>query len=268
MSRVVIVTGASEGIGRELSKQLAARGDTVVVAARNRRKLDALIEECADLGGQVVAIPTDVGVEDQCEALITQTIEDFGRIDVLVCNAGISMSVRFDEVEDTAMFERLMRVNYLGTVWLTYYALEHLKASRGLLVGVSSLQGKFGFPRSTGYAASKHAVQGFLDSLRIELVRDGVGVLVISPGAVDTEIHSRKLVGSGDMVKSGGDYSSKSMPVPVCARIIVNAIDVRRREVVMTWGGKLAVMLRPFLPGFIDRQVAGQVEAFYASSRG
>jgi short-subunit dehydrogenase len=235
-----------------------------VLAARNEERLAEAVSDCEALGAAALAVPTDVAKEGDCRTLIELAVSRFGGIDILVNNAGISMSARFDCVEDLAIFERLMRVNYLGTVYCTYHALPHLKRSRGLIVGVSSLQGKLGFPLSSGYAASKHAMQGFLDSLRIEL-RSEVDVLVVSPGPVDTRIHGHKLSGSGQMETSTQDFGARSMPVERAAAQISDAILHRRRELVMTWGGKAAVWLRPFLPGFVDRQVANAVTRFYAA---
>ncbi|KPK14507.1 MAG: hypothetical protein AMJ62_13200 [Myxococcales bacterium SG8_38] len=262
-NKSVIITGASEGIGRELAKRAAALGARLVLAARNEKKLAEVVSDCEALGATAVAVPTDVTSEQDCRSLIDQALSRFGNVDILINNAGISMSARFDCVEDLSIFERLMRVNYLGTVYCTYHALPHLKRSRGLIVGVSSLQGKLGFPLSTGYAASKHAMQGFLDSLRIEL-RPEVGVLIVSPGPVDTRIHARKLVGSGQVEVSEQDFHFKSMPVERAATQIIQAVIHRRRELVMTWGGKAAVWLKPFVPGFVDSQVETAVARFYA----
>jgi NAD(P)-dependent dehydrogenase (short-subunit alcohol dehydrogenase family) len=135
----VIITGASSGIGRELSRQLAAQGARVILAARQAEKLGELADECKVLGGQALVVPADVTDPDQCRGLVDRTVEAFGRLDMLVNNAGTTMWARFDEVTDLSIFEKLMRVNYLGSVYCTYYALPHLKQSKGRIVGVSSL---------------------------------------------------------------------------------------------------------------------------------
>ena len=263
--KVIALTGASEGIGRAIALRIAAQGGTLVLAARNQAKLDAVAAECEALGGTALAIPTDVGDEAACKNLIDTTVETYGRLDVLINNAGISMHGRVDELKDTALFERIMRVNYMGTVWPTYYALPHLKASKGMVVGVSSLQGKLGFPGSSAYAASKHAVQGFFDSLRIELMGSGVGVLVASPGAVDTGIHGKRQTGDGTMADEGRDFSDKKqMSAERCAELIVGGIQKRRRDLIMTAGGKMAVWLKPFFPGYVDNRVKAAVEDWYA----
>jgi len=259
-SRVVIITGASEGIGKALAIALAREGAHVVVAARKREALEEVAAAC----GEALVVPTDVADEAACRKLIDAAVERFGGIDVLVNNAGISMNGRFDAVASLDVFERLMRVNYLGAVYCTYHALPHLKAKKGLIVGISSLQGKTGFPLSTGYAGSKHAMQGFFDSLRIELEGSGVDVTMVSPGPVHTDIHARKLGADGKVASLGKDFSNKpQMSVEECVEQIARAIRSRRRELVMTTGGKLAVWLRPFFPRFVDAQVARRVKEFY-----
>jgi NAD(P)-dependent dehydrogenase (short-subunit alcohol dehydrogenase family) len=261
---IVVITGASEGIGRALAVALARAGARVVVAARKREAIEEVAAACRQAGGDALAVPTDVADETACRQLVQAAVERFGGIDMLVNNAGISMSGRFDEFENTEGFERLMRVNYLGTVYCTFHALPHLRASKGLIVGVSSLQGKTGFPLSTGYAASKHAVQGFLDSLRIELAESGVDVLVVSPGPVDTDIHARKLGRDGRPMHTGKDFSAKKqMSVEQCVEQMMRAMRGRKRELVMTTGGKLAVWLKPFAPRFVDAQIDRAVKKFY-----
>lgn len=261
--KTIIVTGASEGIGQELALQLAQVGANVVIAARSEEKLQAVRAACEAAGGQALAVATDVSQAGDCERLIQRTIEHFGRLDGLVNNAGISMTARFDEVTDLALFERLMAVNYLGAVYCTHHALPHLKATRGLLVAVSSWQGKTGFPLSTGYAASKHAMQGFFDSLRIELRQAGVAVLIVSPGPVATDIHTRKLTGSGAVSDRAAHDPHGLMPAEECARQIVHAMRQRQREVVMTLPGKLIVWLRLLAPALLDRVIAREVHRFY-----
>jgi NAD(P)-dependent dehydrogenase (short-subunit alcohol dehydrogenase family) len=139
-------------------------------------------------GRAAVAVPTDVAVEAECRALVARAAAEFGRLDVLVCNAGISMWARFDALADLRGLERIMQVNYFGAVYCAHAALPHLKRSGGRIVAVSSLTGKTGVPTRTGYAASKHAMAGFFDSLRIELAGEGVSVTVVYPGFVATGV--------------------------------------------------------------------------------
>ncbi len=249
----ILLTGASAGIGRELAKVIAAKHGRIALAARNAEALEELAAECRARGGEALAVPTDVTDPDACRRLVEQTVEAFGGIDVVVNNAGLSMWARFDEVTDLSLFERIMRVNYLGSVYVTWHALPHLKRSRGLLVAVSSLTGKTGVPARSGYAASKHAVQGLFDSLRIELRHTGVDVLVVSPGFVETDIRSHALGGDGKPLEvSPRDEARGTMKLEDCVAQIVDGIAHRRREVVMTPQAKVGMFVKPFAPRVID----------------
>lgn len=260
----IVITGASEGIGRALALALAAKKARLVLAARNGSAIADLARECEALGAEAVAAPTDVADAVACRALIQQALEAHGAIDILVNNAGITMRGRVDEVEDVQIFERVMRVNYLGSLYCTHAALPHLKTSHGLIVAVSSLQGKTGFPESSGYCASKFAMQGFFDSLRIELEGSGVGVLIVSPGAVDTAIHARKLETDAHLLETGWQPSKQAlMPVEACVRQMIRAMERRDRELVLTLQGKLMPWMRLAAPGILDKLVARAVRQFY-----
>ena len=249
-----VITGASSGIGEALALAFAARGDNVVLAARNKQEIARVAQACERAGGHPLAVPTDVTDPAQCEALVRQTVDAFGGIDTLVNNAGISMWARFEEVTDLTIFERIMRVNYLGSVYCTHAALSYMRRSRGLLVAVSSLTGKTGVPTRTGYAASKHAMQGFFDSLRIELRGTGVDVLVASPGFVDTGIRDRVLGADGKSLEvSPRDETKGTMSVAECTRILVRAIDRREREVVMTATARVGLWVKLVAPAVVDR---------------
>lgn len=259
-TKTAVITGASTGIGEELAVALSGRKWNVVLAARNAEALERTRARCEAAGGKVITAPTDVAKQSECERLISKAMEAFGGIDVLVNNAGITMQARFDEVKDLALYEQLMRVNYLGAVYCTHYALPQLKASRGLLVAVSSLTGKTGVPTRTAYAASKHAMQGFFDSLRIELIGSGVDVLVVSPGFVATGIRDRALDAHG---RPGGqskrDESRGTMDVRTCVEQMLRAMDRRDRELVMTAKGKVGQFLKLIAPALVDRMAARAV---------
>jgi NAD(P)-dependent dehydrogenase (short-subunit alcohol dehydrogenase family) len=256
----IVITGASDGIGRALAVTLAARGARLTLAARSREGLDRAVRECQDAGA-ALAVPTDVTEPAACQALVEKAVEWAGGIDAFVNNAGISFRARLEEVTDLAVFDRVMRVNYLGAVYCTQAALPHLRKRRGLLVAVSSLQGLTGFPGYSGYAASKHAMQGFFDSVRIELRGSGVDVLVVSPGPVATDIGVR---GFGPDGSPRGEQSrnNDSMSVGECAGQIARAMARRKRELVMTAQGKLILWLRMFAPGIVDGLVDKAVRQF------
>ena len=253
--QVVIVTGASTGIGRELALQLADQGAWVALAARDRERLEEVARECARRGGREIVVPTDVGDEAQCRALVERTVAEFGRLDVLINNAGLSMWARFEELTDLAPFERMMRVNYFGSVYCTRAALPHLRRSHGRLVAVSSLTGKTGVPTRSGYAATKHAMAGFFDSLRVELAGSGISVTVVYPGFVATEIRERAYGPDGRPLGNGNSPVQETdvMTAEECARQILRAAAARRRDLVMTLRGRFGMWLKLIAPALVDR---------------
>ena len=250
---VIIITGASAGIGRSLALQLADRGAWLCLAARDKDRLDRLADECRERGGSALVFPTDVSEEIQCKILVEQTVEEYGRIDTLINNAGVSMFSRFDQIQDITFIRRIMKVNYMGSVCTTYYALPYLKASKGRLVGISSLTGKNGVPTRSAYAASKHAMAGFFDSIRIELENDGVSVTMIYPGFVATEVRQRAIQGDGQPLKESYFDETGIMTADECAGIIIDAVVKRKREVVMTTKAKIGMWLKLFSPKLVDR---------------
>ena len=254
--RRIILTGASEGIGRALALELAGRGARLSLAARDRERLESLAQECRARGGEALALPTDVTNVQDGEWLINETVAAFDGVDVLVHNAGITMWSRFDALQDLSIFERLMEVNYLAPVRLTALALPHLKHSKGLLVAVASLAGLTGVPERSGYAASKHALIGFFDSLRIELAGSGVDVSVVCPDFVISEIHKRAIGPNGEPLGESPMVKSKIMTAEECAARIARAIAGRERQVLMSTRGKLGRWLKLIAPGAIDRIAA------------
>jgi short-subunit dehydrogenase len=259
---VVILTGASTGIGREMALQLAAQGAWLVLAARDGARLEAVAGECRARGGRALAVPTDVGEQAQCAALVERAVQEFGRVDTLVNNAGIGMWARFDEMTDLAPFEAIMRVNYLGCVYPTWYALPHLKRSRGRIVVINSLTGRTGVPTRSGYAASKHAVAGFFDSVRIELMDSGVTITQVFPGFVATEIRERAFGPDGAPLGAGNSpvREGEVMTAEECARQTLAAAAGRRRELIMTLRGKIGAKLKLVAPRLVDRIARRAIE--------
>jgi short-subunit dehydrogenase len=257
---VVIITGASKGIGAELARQLAARGAMLALAARDRPALEAVASECVARGARAEVVVTDVAVEDDCRRLVERTVAAFGRVDTLVNNAGATMWARFEDIGDMSILARIMQVNYLGAVYCTHYALPHLKAARGRLVGISSLAGRTGVPTRTGYAASKHAMTGFFDSLRIELAGSGVTVTMVYPGFVATGIRENATGPDGRPIAVSPVKEGEVMGVEECARITVAALEARKREVVMTARGRLGLLLKLVAPALVDRIARRAIE--------
>ena len=252
-----IVTGASDGIGAEVARVLAARhrGELgLVLAARNEAALQAVAAQCAAAGAQTLVCRTDVSDRAQCSALVARAVARFGRLDLLVNNAGMSAQALFEDVrtEDLDWYEQLMRINHWGSVWCTHAALPHLKATRGRIVAVSSLAGLVGVPGRTAYSASKFAMTGFFEALRAELKPAGVSVTTAFPGVVATRIRHRGFNARGEPAGSSGLKEDKAMSVQECARLIVDGAQRRQREIVMTAQGRLGRFLKLLAPGWIE----------------
>jgi len=253
--KVVIITGASSGIGKALAIDFAQRGANLVVAARNYVALceltDTLIKQ---YNIKAVAVQCDVAVESDCEYLIKQTVLTFGRIDVLINNAGISMRALFKDVEIDVL-KRVMDINFWGTVYCTKYALPELLKSKGSLVGVSSVAGYKGLPGRSGYSASKFAMNGFLEVLRVENLHNGLHVLTACPGFTASNIRFTALGKDGTQQGESTLEEDKMMTADEVARRIADGVENRTRTLIMTRQGKLAVLLSKFVPGLLDKLV-------------
>ena len=256
--QVILITGASDGIGAEIARQLARQHGPdlrLVLAARNVQALDAVAVQCQTLGATTLVVPTDVTVSAQCQQLVATTLAQFGQLDALINNAGVSAQALFADVrtEDLGWYEDLMRVNLWGSVWCTHAALPHLKATRGRLVAVSSLAGLVGVPGRTAYSASKFAMTGFFEALRAELRATGVSVTTAYPGVVATQIRYRGLNAQGQPAGSSGLREDKAMSVAECAALIVQGMTRREREVVMSAQGKIGRFLKLLAPGLVEK---------------
>ncbi len=249
---VAIITGASTGIGEELAYQLAEEGAQLVLTARRISELERVAENARKRGAKVIVVSADVAIESDCKKIIDAATAEFGRIDTLVNNAGMTMWAKFEDIQDMSIMERIMQVNYMGAVYCTHYALPHLKSTRGRIIGIASLTGLVGVPTRTGYAASKHAMRGFFDSLRIELEDSGVTVTMVYPGFVATGIRENATGADGKPALIDPVDQAGVMSVAECARLIVHAIKHRKREEIMTLKGKLGQWLKLIAPGVID----------------
>lgn len=254
--QVVIITGASSGIGAALACLLADQGACLALAARSAEKLDAVARECERRGGKAIAAITDVSGEAQCKRLIEHTVQQYDRIDMLVNNAGFSVAAPFGDLPDLAAFKEVIDTNFMGSVYCTYYALPYLKKSRGRIVAISSLAGKTPLPFNTAYTASKHAMAGFYDSLRVELADSRVTVTVVYPDFVVTGFVANTRTADG---RHWGDrlakrfYTDKMMTADTCARLILKAAARRRRELTTSTRGKLAGWIKAISPRLLDR---------------
>jgi short-subunit dehydrogenase len=258
--KVVAVTGASEGIGAELARQLSGKSVWLALAARNLEKLEAVAADCRARGAEAVAIRCDVGVEADCRHFIEETARKYSSLDILINNAGVSGHARFEEVADFAWYEAMMRVNYMGSLYCTRHALPHLKKRRGQIVAISSLAGKVGIPGRTAYSPSKAAQALFFEALRLELRESGVDITIVYPGVVATDIRLHGYGPDGQPAGRSGLKDDKAMPVEECARQILEATHARKRELVMTLQGRIGQWLKLAFPELVDRMVLRAVK--------
>jgi short-subunit dehydrogenase len=254
-NKVVVITGASSGIGKSLAFEMAARGANTVLGARQYVTLCEITEAIEkQYQTKAVAVQCDVTVEDDCRHLIKQAILTFGRVDVLINNAGISMRALFNDV-DLKVLKDLMDVNFWGTVYCTKHALPEILKTKGSIVGVSSIAGYKGLPGRSGYSASKFAMNGFLDSLRVENLKTGVHVMTACPGFTASNIRNTAL--NKDAVAQGESTleEDKMMTSDEVAKIIADGIENRSRTLIMTSQGKLTVAISKLLPAWLDKMV-------------
>ena len=261
--KVVIITGASSGIGLAAAKAFAAKGDCVVLAARNIAKLNSTVAVLGNLYGaearlgekrvpRFLAVETDVVKEEDCRNLIEKAADVYGRIDVLVNNAGISMRAMFKDL-DLSVIKSLMDVNFWGTVYCTKHALPYLLAVKGSVVGVISIAGFKGLPARTGYSASKFAIYGFLDTLRVEHLKDGLHVMIFAPGFTASNIRFTALTADGSVQGETPRDEGSMMSAEAVAKRLVKGVYKRKRQIVLTPIGKLTVLLNKFFPALVDR---------------
>ena len=250
-NKVVVITGASSGIGRALAREFASKGARLSLGARRTELLEELRNELP--GTEIFIQKTDVSLEEDCKNLIESTYNHFGQIDVLINNAGISMRALFEEV-DLKVIKQLMDVNFYGTVYCSKYALPHLLKTKGSLVGVISIAGFVGLPGRSGYSASKFAIRGFLDTVRIENLKKGLHVLVAAPGFTASEVRKVALTGNGLQQGETPRNEENMMTAEECAMHIVKAVEKRKRQLILTFTeGKLTVFLGKFFPSLLDK---------------
>jgi dehydrogenase/reductase SDR family member 7B len=253
-SPAVIITGSTSGIGLSLARLYCKRGYSVCISGRNVARLNETADELQKYGDRILAVQADVSVEEDCKKLIDSALSRFGRLDTLINNAGVSMRGLFHET-DPMVLQQLMNTNFWGTVNCTRHAMPHLIKTKGSVVGISSIAGKIGLPGRTGYSASKFAMEGFLEALRIENLKTGVHVLVACPGFTASNIRSSSLGPDGKPQKESPRDESSMMTADEVALAISRAIDKRKRDLVMTANGKLSILLNRLFPAFADKLV-------------
>lgn len=250
--KIVIVTGASSGIGLASARLFGSYGSKVVMAARRLELLEELAPSVNPDQSKVLCVKADVSKEEDCKALIDATVEKFGGIDILINNAGLSMRAMFKDM-DLSVIRTLIDVNFWGTVYCTKFALPWLLKSKGSVVGVISIAGYSALPARCGYAASKFAVRGFLDTVRIEHVKDGLHVLVTAPGYTSSNVRNAALTADGSAQGSTPLEEGKLMSAEECAQKIAKAISRRRSTQILTLLGKVTVWFRNRFPDLTDK---------------
>ena len=256
--KVAVVTGASSGIGLAAVKEFAAAGARVVLAARSAEKLNEIVRELemqypsGSGSSRFLAVPTDVCREEDCKNLIEKAVEAYQKIDILVNNAGISMRALFKDL-DLSVIRQLMDVNFWGTVYCTKYALPYLLQTKGSVVGVISIAGFKGLPARTGYSASKFAVYGFLDTLRVEHLHDGLHVMIFAPGFTASNIRNVALTADGTRQGETPRDEDKMMSAEEVARRMLVGIRKEKAQIILTPIGKITVLLNKFFPRLVDR---------------
>ena len=247
--KVVVVTGASSGIGLALAREFSRQGANLVIGARSIGKLQEIV---TSLPAESLAVQCDVSIETDCRQLIYAAVHKFGRIDVLINNAGLSMRALLDDV-DPDVLRRLMDVNFWGTVYCTKYALPFIQVSRGSIVGVSSVAGFHGLPARTGYSASKYAMQGFLETVRIENLKKGVHVMIAAPGFTASNVRFSALTADGSSQGESPRDEQGMMTAEEVARRIAKGVVRRKRTLVMDFNGRATVFLKKIAPSLLDR---------------
>jgi short-subunit dehydrogenase len=250
MSLHIAITGASSGIGLALAKQYLGNNCKVSICARNIETLQTQFAGNTNL----FCAKTDVSIQTDCQLFINQAIQTHGDIDVLINNAGISMRAMFDGI-DLDVLKKVMDINYWGAVYCTYYALASIKKTNGVVCSISSIAGYRGLPARSGYSSSKFALQGFMESLRTELLHTGVHVMWVSPGFTASNIRNVALNSTGNSQGETPLQENKLMSAEQCAIIIKQAIATRKRTEVMTLQGKITVLLNKLFAGLADKLV-------------
>jgi len=245
-SKVAIITGASSGIGKALAVKFAKEKFQLVLTARNLARLFEVKNEIERMHNvRVLCISGEISSEEFCKRLIKETLEHFGRIDVLVNNAGISMRGLFQETQ-TAVLKKLMDVNFWGSVYCTQFALPSLLENKGSIIGISSIAGIKGLPGRSGYSASKFALQGFLESVRIENRKRGLHILIACPGYTASNIRNVALNSQGEPQGETPLNENKLMSAERVSEHIYNAYIHKKKYLVLTTEGKLLSLINKF----------------------
>jgi dehydrogenase/reductase SDR family member 7B len=252
--KVVLITGGSSGIGLALAQVFGRQGAKVVITGRSPQKLEEARQLLQGEGLEVLALQADAAREEDNQRIVAETLTHFGRLDVLICNAGISMRALFEDLH-LDVFRQVMDINFWGTVYVVKAALPQLLQNKGSIIGISSINGRRGTPARTAYTASKHAMEGFFESLRTEVMKRGVQVLMVRPGFTASNIRNAALTADGSPQGESPRDEGKMMSAEAVAEATLRALQKGRRDLVLTTEGKLAVFLNKWVPGLMDKIV-------------
>ena len=252
--KVVIITGGSSGIGKALAEAFGVRGSKILITGRNKNDLDQAVSELRLKGIEISGFQADVSLESDNQKMATEALRIYSRIDILINNAGISMRALFEEL-DLEIIRKVMEINFFGAVYATKYCLSEIIKTQGSVIGISSIAGHRGLPARTGYSASKFALNGFLETLRTEMWKKNVHVLIASPGFTSTNIRKRSLTKDGSSQATSPRNEGKEMSAEECAQHIYKATVRRKKILTLTMQGKLVVFLNKWFPGLMDRLV-------------
>ena len=250
--KIVVITGGSDGIGKALVAQFLALGAKVATCGRNENKLSLLATEFPS--SNLFTAQVDVSKQDESEAFIKQVVDNWGRIDVLINNEGISMRALVSEVSVQTL-QNVMDINFWGTVYCTKAALASIQQNKGVIVGVSSIAGYRGLPGRSGYSASKFALNGWLEALKMELYASGTHVMWVCPGFTTSNIRNAALDKNAKAQGESPMDEGAMMSSEECATHIIHAIEKRKRSLVLTFTGKRTVFMNKYFPAWADKLV-------------
>ncbi|UII34411.1 SDR family oxidoreductase [Fulvivirga ulvae] len=253
-NKVVIITGGSSGIGKALAEVFGKNGSKIMITGRKKEPLDQAVTELKDQGIEAIGFQSDVSKEEDNKRMAEEALQRYGRIDILINNAGISMRALFEDV-DLNVVKQVMDINFYGVLYATKYCLPSILENKGSVIGISSIAGFRGLPGRTGYSASKFALQGFLEVLRTEMLKKGVHVLTACPGFTASNIRKSSLTADGSQQGESPRKEEKMMTAEECANHIYKATKKRKKHLILTAQGKMTVFLNKWFPGLMDKMV-------------
>jgi len=252
--KVVIITGGSSGIGKALAQEFGSKGSKIIITGRRLEPLQEVASLLKQSGIETMLIQADVSKEDDNKKMAEEVLKRYGKIDILINNAGVSMRALFNDV-DLEVIKKVMDINFYGVLYATKYCLPSIIENKGSVIGISSIAGYRGLPGRAGYSASKFALQGFLEVLRTEMIPTGVHVLTASPGFTASNIRKESLTKNGSSQGESPRDEGKMMTAEECAKHIYNATKKRKKILILTTLGIFTVWMNKLFPSLMDKIV-------------